>query len=707
MAVNKSKVHNYIQNNAHVTIPKMARHFKVKGELELNNLQRIVLELESAGLILVDKNKIKVMPNQYKVGHIVKNTKGSFFFLGQNDKKRYLDASQISTALPTDKVVLNEQKNVVKVLERGRNSYLGHMVETGHHLQWTSIDNPAVFFKVPSKIAKDLMIGDVVSAYIHDTKRGIRGDLGRVITHLNSPDLDVLLIAYEHGFEDAFSEEALAQAKELCGDITEDDIAMRHDLRHENIFTIDGADTKDIDDAISISINDNQNYVLKVHISDVSHYVAEGTPLCNDAESRGTSVYLAGSVLPMFPPRLSNHICSLNPGQDRLALTCEMEINNQGELVKYDIYESIINSKKQMTYADVNAVLNGDQVPGYESFTDQLHLMQGLSKKLTHKHLKEGYLDFDLDEMKVSSDLVTKELTGIEISPHGKAEKIIENFMLEANQCVATHVKWMELPLPYRIHESPNTMLINEVVEFIAKLGYRLSVNPRQITPRSISNILRELKQYEIYPILSYMFLRSMKKAKYSPENIGHFGLGIDNYTHFTSPIRRYPDFMVHHCLKKYLKLNSDEIDLKNIESYLEHACQHASKKEYDAMEAEREVNKLKSAEYMLGHLGETFVCQVTFISSHYLIIETTNKISGKVSINAIKNDKYYYDENNEMLVGTKTHQPIRYGDKVEAIVTNASKETRSIDFKIMRVLTRHDSGPSRTRILPHPLNKL
>lgn len=699
MAVKKSDIYGYIVNHPRITFNRLTKHFKIKGEVDLKAFQNHLSELEREGKILLEKNEIKIMPRHYHKGRLWINSKGSFFFFDENENRIYLEDSQVSVGLPHDEVIVNEKKEVIKVLSRTNAKYLGHIIEEGRSTLWVSLDNPKVSFKVPSKLAKNLMIGDVVSAYIHDTPRGIQGDIERIVTHLNSPDLDIMLIAYEFGFEESFHPEALEQLKSMTDEIPESEVSSRRDLRDEVIFTIDGADTKDIDDAISLTMKSNHNYLLKVHIADVSHYIKEGTPLYKEAEKRGTSVYLAGSVLPMFPPKLSNHICSLNPNSDRLTLTCEMEIDKCGNIVKYDIYESIINSRKQMTYQNVNEVLNGNSVKGYEEYANTLHLMQNLSKKLTNKHQNQGYLDFDLDEIKIKTDLVTKEIESIDVCVHDKAEKIIENFMLQANECIATHVKWMDLPLPYRIHEKPSTALINEVVEFIAKLGYELNTKTHHVTPNAISNILEELKQYEVYPILSYLLLRSMKKAKYSPDNVGHFGLGINNYTHFTSPIRRFPDFMVHHCLKKYLKLEPKTIDYKRIEKYLQYACQHSSKKEYDAIQAEREVNKLKCAEYMAGHIGETFVCQVTFISGQYLIVETSNKISGKVSVNAIKTDKYYYDEETETLIGRNTHEPICYGDKVEVEVLKACKETRDIEFKITRLLTRHSKPVPRRRI--------
>ena len=464
--------------------------------------------------------------------------------------------------------------------------------------------------------------------------------------------------------------------------VSKEDIINRKDLRNEIIFTIDGDDTKDIDDAVSIN-KDGDNYILGVHIADVSHYVKEGTPLFDSAYEKGTSSYLADTVLPMLPHELSNGICSLNEGVDRLTISCEMTINKQGKVLDHDIFLSVINSKKKMTYKNVNMILKENIIPNsYEPFVDKLKLMQELANILRKEKINRGYIDFDLDEAKIIQDENGNAVHIIKRT-QDVGEKIIEDFMIIANETIATHVFNMDLPFVYRIHGKPNPEKIEDFLNFVKLLGYKIDISTVDLTPKKMQDILEILHDKKEFEILSDLLLRSMKKAIYSSNNIGHFGLASKIYTHFTSPIRRFPDLMVHTLLHKYLfenKINMETI--RYYENYLPDACEHASKKEVDAQEAEREVLDMKMAEYMENYIGQIYEGIISGVTNFGLFIKLPNLIEGLVHISSLKGFYNYVPE----LLSLVCDNKIKYslGQTVKVKVTGASKENSTIDFEIV-----------------------
>ena len=466
--------------------------------------------------------------------------------------------------------------------------------------------------------------------------------------------------------------------------VNEEEMVGRRDLRDKEIFTIDGDDTKDIDDAISIDILENGNYKLGVHIADVSYYVRENTHIDEEAYDRGTSVYLADRVIPMLPHKLSNGICSLNPNEDRLAMSCEMEIDNKGNVVSYDIFESVINSKKQMTYNNVNKIFDENIIPeGYEKFTDSLLKMKDLAAILRKNKIERGYIDFDIDESKIIVD-EKGEAIDVVLRDRGTGQRLIEDFMIAANETVATCIYFMDLPFVYRIHGKPNEEKINSFIKFIGLLGYKIKGKYEEVTPKDMQKILEQLKEKKEFHLLSTLLLRSMQKAIYDTNNIGHFGLASKCYTHFTSPIRRYPDTTVHRLIRTYLfdkKINPETVDY--YEHKLPFLTEHSSTKERDAIECERQVDDLKKAEYMMKHIGERYTGMISSVTNFGFFVELPNLVEGLVKVSDLTDDKYIFDETTFSLRGVNNKRGYRLGDKVNVIVKDANKLTRTIDFII------------------------
>ena len=468
-------------------------------------------------------------------------------------------------------------------------------------------------------------------------------------------------------------------------EVRESDLKGRRDLRDQVIFTIDGDDTKDIDDAISIEKLPNGHYKLGVHIADVSYYVKEGTPLDLDAMDRGTSVYLVDRVIPMIPHELSNGICSLNPEVERLAISCVMEFDRDGKQLDYEIFPSVIKSRIQMTYKNVNRILEDNEVPdGYEEFVDDLKLMSELATILRKAKINRGYIDFGIDEPKI---LVDDKCVPYDVvlRDRGTGENLIEDFMIAANECVASHIYFMNLPFIYRIHEYPKEERIRSFLGFVSNLGYTITGNVNDLKPTTIQRILKQLEDKEEYPILSSLLLRSMQKAVYSPDNLGHYGLASKCYTHFTSPIRRYPDTTVHRLLRTYLFDN--RIDMNTIhkwEEKLVYIAEHSSEKERSSVDCEREVEDMKMAEYMEKHIGEEFEGMISSVTSFGMFVELPNLIEGLVPIKDMP-DFFHYDEERMTLTGERSHIKYSLGDKVVVKVIRASKEDQTIDFEVVR----------------------
>ena len=511
--------------------------------------------------------------------------------------------------------------------------------------------------------------------------------IDKIFGHKNKPRLEEETILYENNFDYEWPEEVKEEVNNIPSEVVEADKKGRKDLRDKEIFTIDGDDTKDIDDAISIEVKENGNYVLGVHIADVTNYVKERSAIDGEAYQRGTSVYMNTVVNPMYPVQLSNGICSLNPNTDRLAISCVMEIDKSGNLKDYDIFESIIKSKIQMTYTKVNKILNDEDIPnGYEPYEKSLKTMYELTKILEKKRKNRGYQEFDVPEIKVITDEEGKP-TEITRRTSGKGEKLIEMFMLQANETVATYIYNMNIPFIYRVHDKPNEDKLRKVTNVIKTYGEHIDPKGDLLSPRYLESLLVSLKDTEKNEIYNTMLLRSLARATYESYNIGHFSIGIDAskkeaYTHFTSPIRRYPDTTVHRVLKKVLHNEINELHEDSNKSKMTMIAKHSSVQEQNSDNCERQSNKMKTAEYMESHIGEEYTGRISGFTPNSMFVELPNLIEGRISFSSM-DDFYSYDEELETITGENNKKIYRLGDKVNIVVVRASKELREIDFEL------------------------
>ena len=658
-------------------------------QIELDKLikEHIIFKTKKENYILY-----KNLPN-IKVGKLSINKQGNGFVLLEDDDL-YINYNNLNNAINGD-IVLAEtflynnkiEGKIVKILERKTKNLIGTIYIKNNEPTLVLDDERK---KIEIYLEKDSLNGcvDGTKVIINTTKElgnnKYYGRVTKIIGHKDDPTVDIKTIAYKFGFFEEFSKETIKQTEKIETEVDENELINRTDLTKEIIFTIDGDDTKDIDDALSFKY-ENGLYNLGVHIADVSHYVTKDSPLDLDAYQRGTSSYLANSVIPMLPHKLSNGICSLNPDVIRLTLSCVMQIDEKGNVVKYDIFPSYIKSTKRMTYKKVNDIIMRDIVADdYHEYADKLKNMNELAKILRNHKISRGYIDFDIDEAKLVID--DKGIcTGVERREREDGEKLIEDFMIAANETVATHIFNMQLPFIYRVHGTPKVDRIDSFIQLVSLMGYKLIGKFNDMKPSSMQKILSQLNDKPEFDVLSSILLRSMQKAVYSNENIGHFGLGSKCYTHFTSPIRRYPDLIVHRILKDFIfESKIDNETIAKWENILPEIGSHTSLREQESVEAEREVDDMKMAEYMENHIGEIHEGIISGVTMFGFFVQLENLIEGLVHVNTIKGDYYNYVPELMSLIGAQSKKKYRLGDKVTVKVIAASKETKTIDFEVI-----------------------
>ena len=679
------------------------------GITELSDITLLNEELRKLEdeVIVYHSNKDKYMmleKSHLKKGIMRVNKKGfGFVEVDSLEDDIYIPQDSMNGAIHDD-IVLVEitskmnldrlEGRVLKIIERKIKRYIGLISFDKKGDGHITLDDSKIKLniEVPKDKTMNAVDGHKVVVELEKKINNIGDYEGRVVDiigHINDPGVDILSIIYKYNINIDFPDEVKKQVSELPMEVREGDFVGRRDLRDVVIFTIDGDDTKDIDDAISIKKLDNGHYELGVHIADVSYYVKEGTPLDNEAMDRGTSVYLVDRVIPMLPHELSNGICSLNPNVDRCAISCVMEFDNNGKQLSYEIYPSMIKSRIQMTYKKVNSILEKNIVPdGYESYVDDLKLMSEFSDILRKMKKNRGYIDFDVDEAKI---LVDDKCVPIDVvlRDRGTGEMMIEDFMIAANECVATHIYFMNLPFIYRVHEYPKEEKIRSFLGFVSSLGYQITGDVKSLKPTTIQNILKQLEDKPEFKILSSLLLRCMQKAVYKPENLGHYGLASSCYTHFTSPIRRYPDTTVHRLLRTYLF--DGKIDMSTIKKWEEklvYIADHSSERERASVDCEREVDDMKMAQYMEGHIGEEYEGMISSITSFGMFVELDNLIEGLVPLRDMK-DFFHFDEEHMTLTGEKSHVKYSIGERVVVKVVRASKEEKTIDFDVIRKVER------------------
>lgn len=683
--------------------------YELEDKLAINTVEETKIFTEELRRLVDDvvvyhSNKDKYMmldKSHLRKGIMRANKKGFGFVEVDNlDDDIYVASENMNGAIHDDivlveitsKMTVNRlEGRILKVLKRQVERYIGEISFDAKGVGHVILDDKRVNINVQIPKDKSLNAVDGHKVVVELVKRinnkKYEGKVVEIIGHKNDPGVDILSIIYKYNINTVFSDDVKEEVKNIKMEVTPEDYAGRRDLRDMEIFTIDGDDTKDIDDAISIEKYANGHYKLGVHIADVSYYVKEGSPLDNEAMERGTSVYLVDRVIPMLPHELSNGICSLNPNTDRLAISCIMEFDSTGRQVDYELFPSVIRSRIQMTYKKVNSILENNIVPeGYEPYEKSLRIMAELASILRKAKIKRGYLDFDVDEAKILVDEDCKPLE-IKIRERGVGENLIEDFMIAANECVATHIYFMNLPFIYRVHEVPKEEKIRSFLTFIGNLGYQFSGDVKDTSPKTVQRLLNFLKDKPEYKMLSSLLLRSMQKAVYKPENLGHYGLASSCYTHFTSPIRRYPDTTVHRLLRTYLfDRNLDMSTIRKWEEKLVYIAEHSSSRERASVDCEREVEDMKMAEYMEGHIGEAFEGMVSSVTSFGMFIELDNLVEGLVPLRDMP-DFFHYDEVRMTLTGERTHVKYTIGDRVLIKVVRASKEEKTIDFEIIKKL--------------------
>ena len=648
-----------------------------------------------------------------KKGILRVNRKGFGFVEIPDEEDIYIDATNMNGALHNDLVVAEvtgrKEKNklegrILKILDRDLKfvvgefylkDKIGHLILDEDKLKMNVIIEPDFIHGAVDGHKVQVRLLSQVDGNTY------KGEVVKILGHKNDPGVDILSIVYKYNISDTFPDEVIEELKHIPSSVSEEDKIGRRDLTDKVIFTIDGDDTKDIDDAVSIQKLENGNYELGVHIADVSYYVKEGSALDVNAMDRGTSVYLVDRAIPMIPHQLSNGICSLNEGEIRLAISCVMEIDHTGKIVNYDIFEGFIKSRKKMTYKNVNSILENNIVPsGYEEFEKDLRIMSELAKILRKSKINRGYLDFDVDEAKIIVDDKCHPID-IVLRDRGVGENMIEDFMIIANECVATHIFYMELPFIYRVHEVPKEEKIHDFLSYIGTLGYVYKGNMKDTNPKAVQGLLNFLKDKKEFKILSSLLLRSMQKAVYKPENLGHYGLASKCYTHFTSPIRRYPDTTVHRLLRTYLfqhDLSSETIS--HWEEKLPIVADIASSRERASINCEREVDDMKMAEYMEDHIGEEFEGMISGVTNFGIFVQLDNLIEGLCRLADLK-EFFHYDEKSMSVTGEKTKTRYAMGDRVIVKVIRASKEEETIDFEIVKKVEEdHDKDKEEIELI-------
>jgi len=629
-----------------------------------------------------------------KVGILTLNKKGFGFVLLEKEEDIYISADNLNGAIHSDKVLVEimeqsfkREGRILKIIKRDLENLVGE-IEFRDDKTFLIIDDSRINLtvEISEYSSKQLVEGHKVLVKVKKqiSSKKYLADVIKIIGHKNDPGVDILTIAYKYGIREDFLPNALKELESIPSVVDKSELKNRKDLTKKCIFTIDGDDTKDIDDAISLERIGN-DYLLGVHIADVSNYLKEGSALFAEAMERGTSSYLADTVIPMIPHQLSNGICSLNEGVIRLTISCEMLIDNEGRVKKYDIFPSFIKSKKKMTYKKINDIIERNIIDSeYEPYKDTIILMKELADILRGSKEKRGYIDFNLDEAKIIQDKGGRAIDVVKRTRES-GELIIEDFMIIANETVASAIYNMNLPFIYRTHAEPSKEKINDFLSLVSLLGYKLKGKVKDLNPKSMQNLLAQLNDKKEFKILSNLLLRSMAKAEYTKENTGHFGLASRCYTHFTSPIRRFPDLIVHTLLRKYI-FESD-LSLPTINYYEENLnswAHNASAREVAAINAERDVLDLKMAEYMENHIGEAYKGIISGVTNFGMFVELDNTVEGLVHVNSLQGDYFVYIPERLSLVGRSTKKTYRIGDTLHIKVVNASKASATIDFEII-----------------------
>ena len=649
------------------------------------------------------KNRYRISEKTYYEGYYRKHQKGyGFVKIEEQQEEIYIAKENSLNALNGDRVLIEiiEESNKVKKAE-------GKVIKILKHEKDTVVgifqNNKTFGFVIPDdkNFGTDIYIAKKnfgkarsnhkvlvqITKYPQKGKKA-EGKVVEVLGNVNEAGVDMLSLIKEHKLPARFPEPVVEEAKRCGNKVDKKDIPNRVDLREKIIFTIDGEDAKDLDDAVRVEKLENGNYRLDVHIADVSYYVKEDSLLDKEALVRGTSIYMLGRVIPMLPRELSNGICSLNAGEDRFTLSCSMEIDQKGKVVSSEIYKGIINVTERMNYSDVQKIIDGSDkkvLEKYKRYIQEFKNMEELAIILKNRRLENGYLNLDIPESKIDLD-IDGHVTNISKYETTFAHEIIEQFMLTANETVAEKFFWLDAPFIYRVHEEPDLEKIRELNKFLFNFGLKIKANQDNIYPKEFAKVLDDIKGKEEEKVISNLVLRTLKVARYEAENKGHFGIASKYYCHFTSPIRRYPDLFIHRIISNYLEENYD-VDQKFIDKYKKEAedrAKQSSEREKIATQVEREAEDIKKAEYMESRIGEEYEGIVSSITSFGMFVELESTVEGLIRFDKMGDEYFIYDEDRKRLIGEKTNKVYKIGDKVKIRVIAANKLLRQIDFEIV-----------------------
>lgn len=662
--------------------------------------------LNEGKIMLTQKGKFCRCKEQLFTGTFISNAKGFGFVEVEGQKEDYyVPEDKVNGAFHKDIVMARPlpqktgkraEVEIVSIVKRGITRIVG-TYEKSKNFGFVVPDDskiPGDIF-VPKERSKGAVDGHKVVVELTDygnLRKSPEGKVVEILGHINDPGVDILSIVHAYELPYDFSERVMNQALRVAKDVTQADMAGRRDLRDMVMVTIDGEDAKDLDDAVSLQVEGDM-YRLGVHIADVTNYVQENSALDREAYKRGTSVYLVDRVIPMLPHVLSNGICSLNAGEDRLALSCLMTINKKGEITDYEIVESVINVNQRMSYNSVKKILDKDteETQKYKELVPMFFQMNKVANLLREKRRKRGSIDFDFPESKIYLD---KDGIPIKILPYERndATRMIEDFMLAANETVAEHFYWQEIPFLYRTHETPDTDKIEKLSAFINNFGYHMKklgknsskISGEEIHPKELQKLLDKIAGTPEEALISRLTLRSMKRARYSESNSGHFGLACKYYTHFTSPIRRYPDLQIHRIIKEQLRGRLQDERIDHYKAILPEVAKHTSEMERRADEAERETDKLKKVEYMESRIGNEYEGVISGITKWGIYVELPNTVEGMIHISKIPGDYYYYREETYEMVGETTGKVFKLGDVLKVRVNGTDKFLKTIDFALV-----------------------
>lgn len=664
-------------------------------------VEDLLKDLEKDGTIYKTKNEKYALSERLDIikGKIDATSRGFAFLIPENEniKDIFISKDNLNSAMQNDIVLVRVIKKVegkkwegevVKILKRANSTIVGTF-EKSRNFGFVVPDDRSITQDVFISKADTMNAEDGMKVVVKITKwpekrRSPEGKIVEILGRKNDPGVDVLSVIRSYNIPEEFPKKVIREAENIEEKISSEETSGRTDLRHLNIVTIDGEDAKDLDDAVAVEKLDSGDYILYVSIADVSHYVKEGSELDKEALNRGCSVYFIDRVIPMLPHRLSNGICSLNPSEDRLTLTVKMKIDKNGNVVDHDIFESVIRSKERMTYTNVYKILEGNDdelKERYKDLIEDFNNMRDLAKILLERRKRRGSVDFDFEEAKIIVDEKGKPVDIVKVE-RNIAHRIIEEFMLVANETVAEHMHWINVPFVYRVHEHPDMEKLMAFNKFIHNLGYHIKgIGGDEIHPKALQELIKQVRGKNEQRIVETLLLRSLKRARYSPEDLGHYALATQYYTHFTSPIRRYPDLIIHRIIKENIHGKLNEKRQEHYNKILNDISLKSSERERAADSAEKEIEDLKKVEYMKERIGNVYKAIIANVTNYGFFVELDNTVEGLVDIDTLDDDYYHYDDETYTLIGERTKRKFSIGDEVYVKVVGANVDRREIDF--------------------------